>query len=55
MIIVTDSSGNGHVFNGDCDFHTEDMTNNLVVESDTRYAVFAEGKWISAEKVRDGE
>jgi len=53
MILVTDATSGVHTFAGDGDFHTEDLTNNLVVQTATRYVVFAEGKWMCAEKVAD--
>ena len=49
MVIVTDINGTAHVYEGG-EFHTEDITNNLVIECDDRYVVFADGKWIAAEK-----
>lgn len=51
MIRVIDTAGNHHSVPGDGDFHTEDVTNNLVVETDRSYVVFAEGQWVMAEKV----
>lgn len=53
MIRVIDTTGAQHVFDGDGDFHTEDMTNNLVVETEDRYAVFADRQWVAAVKERD--
>ena len=50
MIRVTDVAGNVHEWE-DGDFHTEDVGNNLVVETPSTFAVFAEGQWIKAEKV----
>jgi hypothetical protein len=52
MILVIDCDGNVHEFPG-AHFHTEEMTNNLVIESDDTYAVFADGKWIAARKDRE--
>ena len=51
MIRVIDSNGGIHEFS-DGDFHTEELTNNLVIETDESYAVFADGKWIAVEKRR---
>lgn len=51
MIRVIDVNGTIHTFD-DGDFHTEELTNNLVVETADHYAVFADGKWIAVEKQR---
>jgi hypothetical protein len=51
MITVVDCNGYEHHF-ADGEFHTEDAGNNLVVECSDRYAVFAEGQWIKAEKLQ---
>lgn len=54
MIRVIDEIGTIHEYpESDSEFSTEEMTNNLIVETPTHYAVFAEGKWIKAEKVND--
>jgi hypothetical protein len=50
-IRVIDSDRGVHVYHGDGDFHTEELTNNLVIQTETQYAVYAEGKWVLAEKV----
>lgn len=52
MIKVTDKTGAVHEYTGDgeeASFETEDLTNNLVIDSPSRYAVFAAGEWIKAE------
>lgn len=55
MIRVTDVTGEEYTYddggeNGTGGFKTEDIHNNLVVETEKLYAVFAEGKWIKAEQ-----
>jgi hypothetical protein len=49
VIRVTDVTGMVHEYE-DGDFHTEDVGNNLVVEANGAFAVFAEGQWVKAEK-----
>lgn len=50
MIRVIDVTGGVHEW-PDGEFHTEDMGNNLVIETKGSFVVFAEGKWIKVEKV----
>jgi hypothetical protein len=50
-IRVIDSDRGVHVYHGDGDFHTEELTNNLVIQTETQYAVYAEGKWVLVRKL----
>lgn len=51
MIKVTDVNGEVHDYDdANGEFETEDMTNNLVVQTAAVYAVFAAGQWLKCEK-----
>jgi hypothetical protein len=47
---VTDIDGAVDTYTGEAELETEDITNNLVIESETEYVVYNSDRWHKAVK-----
>lgn len=57
-VVVTDINGEEHVYDGEGEevsFETEEVCNNLVVESPTKFTCFAAGRWHKVEMDKDAQ